>query len=55
MSDPVAMADAAQDALDRFGEVTIFAEFGNGWTCTHSAGTGGASSTRRPDDRGGEA
>jgi len=30
MADPFAVAEAAHDALDRFGEVTICTEFGDG-------------------------
>jgi hypothetical protein len=37
MADPLAVAEAAKDALDRFGEVTICAEFGHGWSCTQPA------------------
>jgi hypothetical protein len=37
MADPLAVAEAAQDPLDRFGEVTICAEFGHGWSCMQPA------------------
>lgn len=37
MINQVAVAEAAQDALDRFGELTVCAEFGDGWSCTQPA------------------
>ena len=47
MVDPLAVAEAAQDALDRLGEVTICAEFGDGWSCTQPATPGWISAMRR--------
>jgi hypothetical protein len=37
MIDPVALAEAAHDALDRFGELTAYAEFGDGWSSGRSS------------------
>jgi hypothetical protein len=37
MIDPVALAEAAQDALDRFVELTACAEFGDGWSSGRSS------------------
>jgi hypothetical protein len=37
MIDPVALAEAARDALDRFGEVSVCAQFGHGWSCMQPA------------------
>ena len=52
MVDPLAVAEAAQDALDRFGEVTICAEFGDGWSCTQPATPDGSPQCIGRDDRG---
>ena len=52
MADPLAVAVAAQDALDRFGEVTICAEFGHGWSCTQPATPVGSPRIVGRDDRG---
>jgi hypothetical protein len=52
MADPVAVAEATQDALDRFGEVTICAEFDDGWSCTHPATPEGPPRLSGRDDRG---
>ena len=54
MVDPIAVAEAAQDALDRFGELTICAEFGDGWSCTQPATPDGPSRCVGRDDRGRE-
>jgi hypothetical protein len=37
MAEPIAVAEAAQDALDRFSELTTCDEFGDGWSCTQPA------------------
>lgn len=37
MTDPVALAEAAQDVLDRLGELTACAEFVDGWSCSQPA------------------
>ena len=37
MRDPIALADSALDALDRFAELTACAEFRTGWSCTQPA------------------
>jgi hypothetical protein len=52
MADPLAVAKAAQDALDPFGEVTICAEFGDGCSCTQRAGPDGSPRCVGRDDRG---
>ena len=52
MIDPVALADAAQDALDRFVELTACAEFGDGWSCTQPATRNGPARFIGRDDRG---
>lgn len=52
MADPVAVAEAGQDALDRFGEVTVCAEFGDGWSCTYPATPEGPPRLSGRDDRG---
>jgi hypothetical protein len=54
MADPLAVADAAQDALDRFGELTICAEFGDGWSCPHPATPDAAPRCVGRDDRASE-
>jgi hypothetical protein len=35
MSDQVALAEAAQDALELFGELTECAQVGDGWSCSN--------------------
>jgi hypothetical protein len=35
--DPIALAEATQDALERFGEVTACLQYGEGWSCTQAA------------------
>jgi hypothetical protein len=52
MTDSLAVAEAAQDALDRFSEVTICAEFGHGWSCTQPATPVGSPRIIGRDDRG---
>jgi hypothetical protein len=52
MADPLVVAEGAQDALDRFGEVTICAEFGHGWSCTQPATPEGPPRLLGRDDRG---
>jgi hypothetical protein len=52
MADPVAVAEATQDALDRLGEVTVCAEFGDGWSCTHPATPEGPPRLSGRDDQG---
>jgi hypothetical protein len=52
MIDPVAVAEAAQDALDRLGELTVCAEFGDGWSCTQPATPDGPARFVGRDDRG---
>lgn len=53
MIDAVAVAEVAQDALDRFGELTVCAEFGDGWSCTEPATPDGPPRIIGRDDRGG--
>lgn len=57
MIDAVAVAEAAQDALDRFGELTVCAafgdgEFGDGWSSTQPAAPDGPPRIIGRDDRG---
>jgi hypothetical protein len=52
MADPLAAGEAAQDALERFGELTICAEFGDGWLCTHPATPEDPPRLSGRDDRG---
>jgi hypothetical protein len=54
MIDPVAVAEATQDALDRLGELTACAEFDDGWSCTYPAAPDGSAIRRsgRPRPRG---
>lgn len=54
MIDPVAVAEAALDALDRLDELTRCAEFGDGWSCTYPATPDGPSRIIGRDDRGRE-
>jgi hypothetical protein len=54
MTHPLAVAEAAQDALDRFGEVTICAELGDGWSCTQPATPDGSARCVGRNDRGSE-
>jgi hypothetical protein len=50
--DPIALAEAAEDALDRFGELTECAEFGYGWSCTRPTTPDGPPRIIGRDDRG---
>jgi hypothetical protein len=52
MAEPLAVPEAAQDASDRFREVTICAEFGDGWSCTQPAMPDGPPRCIGRDDRG---
>lgn len=54
MVNPVAVTEAAQDALDRFAELTACAEFGGGWSCTQPATPDGPLRIIGRDDRGRE-
>jgi hypothetical protein len=52
MIEQVAVAEAAQDALDRFSELMACAEFGDGWSCTQPATPDGPPRLIGRDDRG---
>ena len=53
-NDPIVQAEEAQEALERFGEVTGCAQFGEGWSCTMPATPEGPSRVIGLDDRGNE-
>ena len=52
MIDVVALAEAAQDLLDRLYELTACVEFGDGWSCTQPATPDGPARFVGRDDRG---
>jgi hypothetical protein len=54
MIDPVAVAEAAQEALDRFAELTVCVEFRDAWSCTQPATPDGPPRIIGRDDRGRE-
>jgi hypothetical protein len=54
MIDPATLAEAAQGALDRFGELTVCAEFGDHWSCTQPATPDGPARFVGLDGRGSE-
>jgi hypothetical protein len=51
LTDPVALAEAAQDALDRLGELAACAEFGYDWSCIYPAAPDGYARLVGRDDR----
>jgi hypothetical protein len=57
MIDPVALplAEVAQDALERFGELTACATFGDEWSCPQPATPDGPPRFIGRDNRGYEA
>lgn len=52
MADPFARAETAKGVLDRFGDVTVCAEFGPGWSCTQLATPVGSPRIIGRDDQG---
>ena len=52
--DPIVQAVGAQDALERFAEVTGCLQYGEGWSCTQPATPDGPQQVSGHDDRGNE-
>jgi hypothetical protein len=53
-NDPIVQVEEAEDALERFGELTECLQYGHGWSCTMPATPDGAPRLLGHDDRGRE-